>query len=218
MPKSKRRAYIPLEKKRGTWRQAKAKCEECGKPLIERKLVQVPSERIEFVVKVWSDHECWRCGAPGRLVFLFDNVEQAMWRYIDDRQIGEALERRFPFFYPGYSDTMETTYYANHCERCRALQGDHFLLDWLMEREGDGKSPDLTEPIPEVEVFTEPTSYVDRKFLPFHVHHADGDPSNNSQENLRILCPECHRKVHSEGNKSGATIPPRKELPPGAIP
>ena len=30
-----------------------------------------------------------------------------------------------------------------------------------------------------------------------HVHHKDGNPYNNNIENLAVLCPSCHRKVHN---------------------
>ena len=30
-----------------------------------------------------------------------------------------------------------------------------------------------------------------------HVHHVDNNPLNNSPDNLRTLCPSCHRKCHS---------------------
>jgi hypothetical protein len=32
----------------------------------------------------------------------------------------------------------------------------------------------------------------------FHRHHKDGNPSNNSIENLELLCPECHRATLGE--------------------
>lgn len=30
-----------------------------------------------------------------------------------------------------------------------------------------------------------------------HVHHVDGDPLNNSEDNLKTLCVPCHRRCHS---------------------
>lgn len=30
------------------------------------------------------------------------------------------------------------------------------------------------------------------------IHHADGDPSNNDEENLIPLCPNCHARAESE--------------------
>jgi hypothetical protein len=32
----------------------------------------------------------------------------------------------------------------------------------------------------------------------FHRHHKDGNPANNSIENLELLCPECHRATFGE--------------------
>ena len=39
--------------------------------------------------------------------------------------------------------------------------------------------------------------------LPLEIHHVDGDHNNNSLDNLRILCPNCHSI--QEGN-AGANI------------
>jgi hypothetical protein len=35
----------------------------------------------------------------------------------------------------------------------------------------------------------------------FHRHHKDGNPSNNSIENLVLLCPRCHRATFGEKYK-----------------
>jgi hypothetical protein len=32
----------------------------------------------------------------------------------------------------------------------------------------------------------------------FHRHHKDGNPANNSLDNLELLCPECHRATLGE--------------------
>lgn len=37
-----------------------------------------------------------------------------------------------------------------------------------------------------------------KKFL--HVHHIDADKRNNTRENLKVLCIECHCKEHSHGH------------------
>lgn len=34
------------------------------------------------------------------------------------------------------------------------------------------------------------------------IHHIDGDPSNNSKDNLELLCPNCHAKTENYGNRN----------------
>lgn len=36
--------------------------------------------------------------------------------------------------------------------------------------------------------------------VPLHIHHIDGDCTNNSFENLELLCPNCHSLTNNFGN------------------
>ena len=36
------------------------------------------------------------------------------------------------------------------------------------------------------------TTWLDGKPIPLEIHHVDGDRTNNSDENILILCPNCH--------------------------
>ena len=41
--------------------------------------------------------------------------------------------------------------------------------------------------------------------IPLEVHHIDGDYKNNKEENLQLLCPNCHSltETHKSHNKKG---------------
>lgn len=42
--------------------------------------------------------------------------------------------------------------------------------------------------------------YVLEKYsIPLHVDHEDGDPTNNTESNLRALCPNCHSLTSTYG-------------------
>lgn len=197
----KSRDHIPVATRRAAWRRAKGCCEECGTNLIERSIVNVPAEKISYFVHVWNGHACRRCHSVGRILEVTDSQNSAC-RYLnsdapDERKLGEAVRKRFPFFQPDYSYTMEMSYYANHCETCGAMQGDHFLLLWFAES-GRGDAPELVEPIPEVVEWEPAYSYTTRRFLPFQIHHRNGDPSDAALDNLEILCPPCHRGKHAK--------------------
>lgn len=197
----KSRDHIPVATRRATWKRAKGCCEECGTNLIERSIVNVPAERVSYFVRVWNGHECWSCQSAGRILAVMDHRDFGR-SYLDpddplECKLGEAIRMRFPFFHPDYSYTMEMSYYANHCESCRALQGDHFLTLWLCDS-GRGDAPDLVEPIPEVVEWEPACSSTTRRFLPFQIHHRNGDPSDAALDNLEILCPPCHRGKHAK--------------------
>jgi hypothetical protein len=41
--------------------------------------------------------------------------------------------------------------------------------------------------------------------IPIELHHVDGDTDNNNEENLQLLCPNCHAltDTHRRRNKNG---------------
>lgn len=43
------------------------------------------------------------------------------------------------------------------------------------------------------------------KTIPLEIHHIDGDYTNNKEENLQVLCPNCHSltATHKSHNKTG---------------
>lgn len=45
-----------------------------------------------------------------------------------------------------------------------------------------------------------------RKDLTLQVDHIDGNKENNSKENLRFLCPNCHTQTDTWGFKDGAKV------------
>ena len=52
------------------------------------------------------------------------------------------------------------------------------------------------------------------KPIPLELEHRDGDHSNNSIENLRLLCPNCHAMTPTY---KGRNIPRRKMLKAGSV-
>lgn len=41
-----------------------------------------------------------------------------------------------------------------------------------------------------------------KKPIPLQLHHIDGDPTNNKEENLCLICPNCHAQTDSFGGKN----------------
>lgn len=48
--------------------------------------------------------------------------------------------------------------------------------------------------------------------IPLHIHHIDGDCTNNKEENLQLLCPNCHSLTNNYGssNKNATRVDTRK--------
>lgn len=61
--------------------------------------------------------------------------------------------------------------------------------------------------------------------IPLDVDHIDGDPKNNFPDNLRFLCPNCHRQTTTWGNselkrsmKNGRILNQKRDLQSGDCP
>ncbi len=178
----KKRKAISNEISREIWEREKGICENCKKQLFE--VIELRKLRI----KVYDEHTCYSCGELGNVLTL--DVEGCGIMWLDDNRIGELVRRKYPFFYP--SKYSKDVYYANHCEYCDKLQGDWHIMDDFLIHEHDG----LKEPI-NVEIIELPfvfDSYIED--LPYHIHHIDKNPDNNSPDNLMLLCPKCHREIH----------------------
>lgn len=100
---------------------------------------------------VRSPERCWRCAAPYRAiaflmapgyqirdddddgetgVFWSDNRNWAFAHYISalPSPISEMLKSEAPNYRRAFSQTAQSTYWANHCPACNALQGDFELF------------------------------------------------------------------------------------------
>ncbi|MEA9705218.1 hypothetical protein [Xanthomonas campestris] len=94
-----------------------------------------------------ANTQCWKCAKviPVTTVWVpsfTDNegVEEpddepevggtATLGYIEALDSGTAahIQAVAPWLKPGRSETANATYWANHCEACGAIQGDHFVM------------------------------------------------------------------------------------------
>ena len=105
---------------------------------------------------------------------------------------------------------MEQEVIANSCVYCGSLQGNWFIaeeivldiiyqgLDIFLDKTLpnsltledlalDEENP-MFQSYPEIKTFG-------------HVHHIDGDRTNNRLDNLVLLCPSCHKRADIERKK-----------------
>lgn len=94
-----------------------------------------------------ADTTCWKCGESTRVATIWvpsftdtSDVEgpedepeiggAATLRHIEDLDdnVTDHVREVATWLKPGHSETAETTYWANHCPHCDALQGDHFVM------------------------------------------------------------------------------------------
>ena len=76
-----------------------------------------------------SFRPCWKCG---QITTIVDTDV----RFLTDKDVGEEIRSKYPFFYPDFSKESEEGYYMNHCESCGERQGDNYLfITQLLETE-----------------------------------------------------------------------------------
>ena len=190
---SKRRSHIRDDLRRLLWERCKGRCESCGTEL--KRLVPAPREKT-LTVEVWDGFPCYRCDHLNRVIALKDDLGCLVtWLGRDD--IGWALSSRYPFFKKGYSKTVGDSYYANHCDNCGALQGDWFVIEWLLNRAYE-VAPVLTQVVPYKGKLSDDQPVYDEFDAPHDIHHRDGNPANNSLQNLQLVCTICHRRLSRE--------------------
>lgn len=114
---------------------------------------------------------------------------------VTEPRLGEALRARYPWFKPSYSKTVRSAYYGNCCPKCDALQGHFYATEDAIgvAMDGEDVEEDLPWELREIEPGWTETHM--RKWG--HLHHEDGNPTNNAVENLRLLCVRCHRSRHT---------------------
>ncbi|MFW9777901.1 MAG: hypothetical protein ACFFE8_03525 [Candidatus Heimdallarchaeota archaeon] len=64
---------------------------------------------------------CWKCG---QLTTIIETAD----RFVTEREIGEEIQTKYPFYYLDFSKESEQGYYMNHCEHCGEKQGDNLLF------------------------------------------------------------------------------------------
>lgn len=112
----------------------------------------IDKSKVSVIIKspifiALNSNDCYRCAnetavislASNNFYFLStDENEEEKWfkadglsffsmpLFIENELIGK-ISKLFPNFKIAYSHTAESSYWANHCEHCGALQGDFFL-------------------------------------------------------------------------------------------
>lgn len=83
---------------------------------------------------------CWSCGEVTPVYTYYLSCElQEIDEYFgqnfaivglgDIKYIDKILEKKYKFIQKKFSNTMETSYTANTCVNCRALQGKNYVVD-----------------------------------------------------------------------------------------
>ncbi|MEE9379670.1 MAG: HNH endonuclease [Candidatus Lokiarchaeia archaeon] len=198
------------------WERDNASCQTCGKKLYNITTID-PFKEISEELHTLKDIEiykwerkCWKCGEKTPRVSYFFNAGFD-YRIGEIEKLDKILMEMYLFLSKTFSKTMEQEVIANICVHCSSLQGNWFIGEEIMldiiyqgldnfvdkilpnnltlEDLALDKEDPMFQPYPDIKTFG-------------HVHHVDGDRSNNELENLLLLCPSCHKKADIERRKA----------------
>lgn len=92
-----------------------------------------------YLVK--SSMSCWRCGVETEVItFACEGIEDSddanddesnftKFQYVTclSPNLNRLVAEKYLAYFIDYSNTTRSFYYMNHCKRCAAVLGDHFL-------------------------------------------------------------------------------------------
>jgi hypothetical protein len=109
----------------------------------------IPQGNYSIIIKTpfyvaLNTRECWKCSQETTVIAIAsnsfysmedDNMQWSLQNHFSflsmptyiEPQLSLILEKVFPFYKIGYSRTVDGNYWANHCQKCGALQGDFHL-------------------------------------------------------------------------------------------
>jgi len=171
------------------WKRSDGFCENCSKQLYENKEIKGKQlyenkEIKEVVIEKWVEHQCWKCAEEGTVITIKDQL------WLQDTRVGKILSEEFPFFYKTKRKLKAEPYYANHCLKCKALQGDWFILEWIIDESLKEKK--------KVEIQTIELPFVWKTItLPtdIQVYNQNEKSLVSSLKNIKLLCKECFDEI-----------------------
>ncbi len=97
-------------------------------------------DKSSVIINLWDGYECWKCHEAMQVIDLsYRDGHGELW--VEDDAIGLKLQAKYPFYKKGYTRMSGTEYYANHCPHCGALQGDWFVMNWILSQRVEGGAP-----------------------------------------------------------------------------
>ena len=200
------------------WERDNYSCQRCSKQLFKIETIE-PFKEIseelqdlkEIQIYKW-ERECWKCKKKTPRVSYYLSAG-FNYRIGEIEKIDIILMENYPFVKKIYSKTMEQDVIANTCVHCGSLQGNWFIgedivsdiiyqgldIDKILpnnltlEDLALNEEDPMFQPYPEIKAFG-------------HVHHVDGDRTNNRLENLLLLCPSCHKRADIERKKKSEKL------------
>ncbi len=222
------------EKRDELFERSNGKCESCGQIIAEKiinRKKDLPKREKIIKVKLNKNYTCYKCNKPTPVICLKDDGDSCI-AYLNSKNIGTMLNKKYHFFREGYSKTVENTYYANHCIHCGALQGgwyvnmepmDELNADSCSGEEGPTKMPSTLEEADEIlhydgeplwdeeddnDTFRYDDYNLDKIMKEYwapkrhKILNNDGDETNNNLQNLRVLCLKCYKKFKNPNQKA----------------
>lgn len=205
---SKTPPKITNEIRNEVWLRDEGTCQKCGKKLFDIKIINPYNEILEELqslkeIKIYKwERSCWKCKKKTPRV-SYDVVVGYSYHIGSIQKIDEKLMEQYPFVKRKFSYTWGKEIIENLCIHCGELQGNFYISEELLflRYEGLDNFIDIAMPntlkIEDLDIdWGDPMFQEYEEIEKFgHIHHIDGDRTNNNLENLILLCYSCHRKA-----------------------
>jgi hypothetical protein len=208
---------ITDELRNEVWLRDKGTCQNCDKKLSKIKFFNPYNEVLEelhslkeILIYRW-ERNCWKCKRKTPRV-SYDIEVNFSYHIGDIQKIDEILMEKYPFVKRKVSYTLGEEVIANICTHCGELQGNFYISEELLNLryEGIDNFIDIVLPnnlkIEDLDIDREDPMLQEYEVIERfgHIHHIDGDTTNNNLENLILLCPSCHKKADIKRRKKKA--------------
>lgn len=212
------------------WVRNHGKCEKCSVSLFKENEVEKLINTTKYKTKGVSVDilkykiNCWKCSKElWMITYYFEsfytyclgsiNKLDKILLYLDNVPDVKIEER--------YSKTLQEIGAYNVCPHCDNIQANFYIgdqldngsfeikklksiiMDFEYEDLLDMKDCDGEKKAEEEEkTKIEKSYYLNRVKRAGHIHHIDKNRGNNTDENLKLLCVDCHIKEHNNDKKA----------------
>lgn len=192
------------------WERDTGSCQHCKKQLSFLQETDYYDELMQCLQDIKTvpvfkfTWQCWNCKQQTAVV-TYDLLIDCSYAIGSLEKLDVQLMPKYPLVKKVFSHTMNREVIANTCAHCGIIQGNHFIDEHILNLKCCGNETDMHEVgllcnnlhFEDLSVTRDELTNTREMKLPSEIHHIDRDRSNDTPQNLVLLCQACHLKLHA---------------------